>query len=143
MNKALLLILAVFFIIICVISLQLINIKSEKQEVKRYNKTYEEYLDKEIKGTDVATIIGKVVNQNEKNNVKKDEKGYYINNQNDSIQIDLKMITVKKTYPMEEIYNSKIATFVQHFDNIRFKCTKIEYHKATGKVSKLIFEELQ
>jgi len=44
---------------------------------------------------------------------------------------------------MEEIYNNKITSFVQNFNFISFKCTRIEYHEKTGKISKLVFEELQ
>lgn len=143
MNKNVLIILAIFFITICMLSLKLININSEKQEIQKQNSLYEVYLNKEILGTDLATIIGKVVNQNEKNNIQKDENGYYIENEENSIKIDLKMITINKTYPMEEIHNSKVVNFVKYFDQIKFKCTNIEYHKKTGKIAKLVFEELE
>lgn len=143
MKNTLLLILAIFFIIICIISGLLININSEKEAIKKENAQYEKYLNKEILGTELATLISKVTDQNEKNNIKKDEKGYYINNNENSIKIDLKMTTVDKTYPMEEIYNNQIINFVQNFNLIKFKCTNIEYHNTTGKVSKLVFEELE
>lgn len=74
---------------------------------------------------------------------KKIKIGYYIDNGENSIKIDLKMTTVNKTYPMEEIYNKEITNFVQNFNFISFKCTSIEYHERTGKISKLVFEELQ
>ena len=35
----------------------------------KYNKEYEKYLDGQIYGADIATIINKAVNQNEKNGV--------------------------------------------------------------------------
>jgi len=143
MKQTLLLILAVIFIVICIVCYNLINIQSQNEVIKKENYTYEKYLNKEILGTELATLISKVVDQNEKNNVQKDEKGHYINNQQNSIKIYLKMITIDKTYPMEEIYNSKMVNFVQNFNIIKFKCTSIEYHKKTGKISKLLFEELQ
>jgi len=143
MKQTLLLILAVIFIVICIVCSNLINIQSQNEVIKKENYTYEKYLNKEILGTELATLISKVVDQNEKNNVQKDEKGHYINNQQNSIKIDLKMTTIDKTYPMEEIYNSKMVNFVQNFNIIKFKCTSIEYHKKTGKISKLLFEELQ
>ena len=62
---------------------------------------------------------------------------------NNSIKIELKMITIEKTYPMEEIYNNDITKFVENFNLVKFKCTKIEYHKNTGKISKITFEELE
>ena len=143
MKHSLLIILATFFIIICIICVILINWQSENNEIKKENSVYEEYLNKEISGTELATIINKAVDNNEKNNVQKDKNGYYIDNEINSIKIDLKMSTVKKTYPMEEIYNNEIATFVQNFNTIKFKCTNIEYHAKTKKVSKLIFAEIE
>lgn len=142
MKNTLLIVLAIIFITICIICTSLINIRAEKTEIKKENMQYEQYLNKEILGTDIATLISKAVDTNEKNNVQKDEKGYYIDNGNNSIKIDLKMITIEKTYPMEEIYNKKISSFVQNFNFINFKCTNIEYHKKTGRISKLVFEEL-
>lgn len=143
MDRTLLIILAIFFITICVVSGILINKNSEKQEIQKQNNMYEIYLNKEILGTDLATIISKVVNENEKNRIQKDENGYYIENDENSIKIDLKMITIDKTYQMEEIHSGKIVNFVKHFDSIKFKCTSIEYHKKTGKIKKLVFEELE
>lgn len=143
MKNSFLIILAIFFVIICLISTLLINIQSEKKQIVQENKQYEEFLNKEILGIDLASLIGKVVDKNEKNSVSKNEKGYYINNNQNSIKIDLKMTTIDKTYPMEEIYNNQIAKFVQNFNLIKFKCTNIEYHKATGKIAKLVFEELE
>ncbi len=143
MKQSLLVTLAIFFIIICITCTILINLQAEKAEIKKENEQYEGYLNKEILGTNLASLIGKVIDKNEKNNIQKDDKGYYIDNAENSIRIDLNMTTVKKTYPMEEIYNNNIAKFVQNFNLIKFKCTSIEYHEKTGKISKLVFEELQ
>ncbi len=135
--------LAVIFIIICIVCIILINLTARKNEIKKENMEYEEYLNKEILGTDIASLISKTMDKNEKNNVPKNDKGYYIDNENDSIKIDLKMSTIDKTYPMEEIYNNEITEFVQNFNLINFKCINIEYHTKTGRVSKLVFEELK
>jgi len=53
------------------------------------------------------------------------------------------MITIEKTYPMEEIYNNDITKFVQNFNIVEFKCSEISYHKKTGKISKIVFDELE
>lgn len=143
MKQSFLLILAIIFIVICIVSGTIINIQTENREISNYNSNYEKYLNKEIRGTEVATLINKVIDQNEKNNVQKNEKGYYIDNNQNSIKIDLKMITIDKTYPMEEIYNNQITNFVQNFNQIKFKCIKIEYHKDTKRISKMVFEELK
>lgn len=142
MRQSFLLVLAIVFIIVCIICIVLINIQAKQNVIKQENSEFEKYLNKEILGTELASLISKVVDKNEKNIVLKDEKGYYIENSENSIKIDLKMATINKTYPMEEIYNNEIVLFVQNFNLITFKCTSIEYHKKTGRVSKLIFEEL-
>lgn len=143
MKNTFLIVLAIFFIIICVACVIVINLQSEKEEIQKYNKEYEDYLNKEIYGTDVATLINKAINQNEKNNIEKDEKDYYIDNGENSIKIDLKMTTIDKTYPMEEIYDNQTTNFVKNFNLVKFKCISIEYHKNTGIISKLVLEELQ
>lgn len=143
MKQSFLIILAIIFIVICIVSGAIINLQAENKEISKYNLEYEKYLNKEILGTEIATLISKVIDQNERNNIQKDENGYYINNNQNSIKIDLKMVTIDKTYPMETIYNNQITNFVQNFNQIKFKCTKVEYHEQTGKISKLIFEELE
>ena len=143
MRHSLLLILAAIFIIICIVCLNIINIQNEKKQLAKENEIYEQYLNKEIIGTEVATIINKAIDQNERNEIPKDGKGHYIENEENSIKIDFKMITVNKTYPMEAFYNNEIEGFVANFKTVKFKCTDIQYHKNSGKVSKLIFEELE
>jgi len=142
MKQNLLIILAILLIIVGIICVSLINLQAEKRKIDKENLEYEKYLNKKILGTELATLISKAVDQNEKNKVEKDEKGYYIDNYENSIKIDLKMTTIDKTYPMEEIYNNKIASFVQNFNLINFECTNIEYHQKTGKISRLVFTEL-
>lgn len=142
MKKLLLTLLLLFTMIIFSIYGLLINNKTKNSTLKNYNREYQEYLNKTINGTELATLINKVININEKNGIKKNENNYYIENQEDSIKIEVKLIITEKTYPMEEIYNKDTAEFVKHFSHEEFKCTSIEYHEKTGKVSKLLFEQI-
>lgn len=125
-------------IIICIVG---INVNSKTNiAIKQANKQYEDYLNNEIYGTDVVTLINKAINNNESNNVAKDEKGFYINNNQNSIQIDLVMITNEEkqettTYKMEAISKVGITEFIKNFNTAKFKCTKKEYHTATGKIA--------
>ena len=143
MKNTLFIVLAIFFITICIVCGFLIDLRTQKAQVQKENSEYEQYLNKKILGTELATLISKTVDKNEKNSIEKDEKNYYIDNGENSIKIDLKMTTIDKTYPMEEIYNNKITSFVQNFNFINFECKEIQYHKKTGRISKLIFEELE
>lgn len=111
-------------------------------ETKRENSQYEQYYQKEIYGTDLATLMNKVVDSNINNEVEKDENGIYIDNGKNSIRIDIQFTDDDSVHTLEEIYNSDTGVFVQYYNQIKFKCTKIEYHEQTGKVSYLYFEQI-
>lgn len=143
MKKTLWIILIIFLIIIFSLLGMLMTNNSKMLEVKKENIEYERFLEREILGTDIATLINKAINQNEKNNVSKDENGYYIDNGENSIRIDIKMITIDKTYPMESIYDNGVTNFVQNFNLITFKCIDVQYHEKTGRISKIVFEQLE
>lgn len=125
-------------IIICVVG---INVNSKTNiAIMQANKQYEDFLNNAIYGTDVVTLINKAINNNESNNVEKNEKGFYINNNQNSIQIDLVMITNEEKqetniYKMEAISKVGIKEFIKNFNTAKFKCTKKEYHTATGKIA--------
>lgn len=133
---------SIVIIIVTVVAFNYISYTNNQNEVKRYNLELEKNYQKEIYGIDLTTIINKVINNNEKNNVEKNQHGKYINNNIDSINIDIKMIDLDRVFAMEELYNGGIEQFVQYYSNIQFKCTKIEYHKKTGKISYMYFEQI-
>ena len=111
-------------------------------ETKRENSQYEQYYQKEIYGTDLATLMNKVVDSNINNEVEKNENGVYIDNGKNSIRIDIQFTDDDSIHTLEEIHNSDTGVFVQYYNQIKFKCTKIEYHEQTGKVSYLYFEQI-
>lgn len=143
MKKLLAILLILFMIIIFSIYALFINTKAQTNNLKNYNKEYEEYLDKTIYGTELATLINKVTDINETNKIEKDEKNHYIDNKENSIKIEVTMLLTEKTYPMEEIYNTDTAEFVKYFNLEKFKCIKIEYHDKTGKISRMLFEQVE
>lgn len=137
---------AVFFTIIIIIvvgiSYMYINYQNNINKVKKENSIYESYANREIRGTELATIINKAIDSNTKNDVEKDDKGKYIDNGNNSINIDIKMIDDDNTYNMEKIYNGGISTFTSYYYAIEFKCTKIDYHQNTSKIKYMLFEQI-
>lgn len=134
-------IISLILIIIIIICLVGINVNSKTNKgIKQQNKQYEDYLENEIYGTDVVTLINKAISNNEANQVSKNEKGFYISNQQSSIMVELVMIIDEekgetKTYKMEAISKVGITDFIKNFNTARFKCTKKEYHNATGKIA--------
>lgn len=140
--KKIIILISIAIIIIGAVSINYISLKNEQKNVLKYNLEFEKIFQKEILGIDLTTIINKVINNNEKNNVEIGQEKKYINNNIDSINIDIMMTDTNEIYPMEILYNGGIEEFVQYYGNIKFKCTKIEYHKNTGKVSYLYFEQI-
>lgn len=133
-------IISVTILIIVIICIMKISTNTKKIEIaKQENAQYEQYSKNEIYGTDVMTLINKAINQNQKNNVQKDEKGYFKDNNENSITIEIVMITNEekkktKTYKMETINKVGISEFIANFNTSKFKITKIEYHEQTRKI---------
>ena len=129
-----------FIIFICVLGLK---INARKMNIyKQQNSEYEKYLTSSIYGTDVITLINMAISSNEVNNVQKDEKDYYINNNLNSIQINVIMITNEEkkettTYKMETISKVGIQSFIENFNTTKFLCTDVIYHKETGKIEQI------
>jgi len=136
-NVIILSLILLIIIIICIVGINL-NSKTSKS-VLQQNSEYEQYLNKKIYGTDVITLINKATSSNETNKVLKDEKGLYIENNQNSIKIDIVMITNEEknettVYKMEAISKVGITEFIKNFNTATFKCTKTEYHNQTGNI---------
>ena len=114
----------------------------QENQIQKENAEFEKYYNTEIYGAELATIINKAINSNEDNNIEKDNKGKYIENDNTSIKIDVKIIDNNTVYDMETFYNNGIEKFVKNYNTIKFKCLKIEYHKQTGKIRYMYFEQI-
>lgn len=134
--------LAIIIIIISGISYIYLNYKASYNKSKKTNLEFEQYLNVEVMGTDLASVINRAIDNNIRNNVEKDNKGIYQNNHSNSINIEIKMIDDDNIYKMEKIYNGGIQYFVRYYGNIKFKCTKIEYHQETNKVKYMLFEQI-
>lgn len=144
MKKAILFILSIVIIFIVIILSKFYDYKEQYSKIEKFNLKYEQYLDKEVIGTDIATIINKAINDNEQAYIKKDKQGKYIQNDESSINIEVKITDILKEgkiYTMETLYNGGMAEFVQHYNNIKFKCAKTEYN-SNGQVKYMLFEQI-
>ena len=142
MKKIIIILIVILIVIVATVSYMYLKYKANSNEAKVNNIQYENYKDKEIYGTDLATVINKAVDDNTKNNIEKDDNGLYIDNEENSVRIDIWFTDDETVHPMEEIYNSGTMTFMQYYNQIKFKCTRIEYHSKTGRVSYLYFEQM-
>lgn len=135
------LIICIILLMMIVVSVTFISINTKKIAInKQSNQEYERFIEQEIYGTDVITIINKAINSNQTNGVAIDETGKYISNEENSIIVELVMITNEEskettTYRMETINKVGINQFISNFNTATFKISKVEYHNKTGKIS--------
>ena len=142
MKKKILVILGIFIIILIFIIYLLYNYNIGLNQAKSINLQYEQYYNKEILGTDLATILNKVANFNEKNDVDKDEKNIYYIETDNSILVEVKFLERKTTVKMEDILQKDMENFIKYYGAASFKCTNIAYHEKNGQVKSLYFEQI-
>ncbi len=108
-------------------------------EISKFNLNYEEYNKDNLNGLDITTLINRAVSNNEKNFVEKNSEGLYNLEDENSIEIYVKMLINGTTYKMEKINNLGIDSFTEYFGEVGFKCIDITYHK-NGKIASMTFE---
>ncbi len=140
--KKLAIIFFVGIVLIVGIGYMYLNYKANYYEAKKENNQFESYYEKEFDAADVVTLINKAYDNNLTQSVEKDSNGKFIENETNSIKIDLKMIDYDKTYDMETLYGGGMDRFAEFYAGIKFKCTKIEYHSQTGKIKYMLIEQI-
>lgn len=133
----------IVLIAVAIVGFKYISYKNEYKIIQNENAEFEQYEDKEVYGLTVGTIINKAIDKNTKNKIEKDNNGNFIQNDENSIKVEVHMIEDDKNYEiqMEQIYNAGTEQFVQYYSNIKFKCSKIEYHEKTGRIKYILFEQ--
>lgn len=139
--KKLAIILTLTIICLMMFGYKYFNFKSEYSQIKRRNAEYESYYQKVLYGSDIATIVNRAVNDNERNDVKKDSKGLYIDNNTNSLKVEVKITDNDTLYTMEKLYDGGMTNFVTFYQDVEFECTKIEYHQSTRNIKYMLFEQ--
>lgn len=149
MKKVVFYIIFIVILIICVIAVKISDNNSEKNEARKFNLQFEQYLGKTIYGTDVLTVINKAIDNNEGLAVSKDDKGFYVENEETSVKVDITLLSVdseekviERTYPMENLKNADLNKFVSSFGLTSFECTNIEYN-SKNRVKKVYLKQLE
>ena len=142
MKKSILILFTIIIIVVTIIFVNYSSYKNEYNVILKENAEIEKYAENEIHGIELGTLINKVIDKNTKNKVEKDDNDVFISNEQNSIQIEIYMKDNETTYKMETFYNAGIAQFIQYYGNVKFKCSKIQYHKNTGKIKYLLFEQM-
>ena len=144
MNRTLIISISIILIICAIFLSMFYRNKQKYNEQQKFNIRYEKYLYNEILGTDIATIINQAVDDNEKAMVKKDENNKYIQNDINTVNIEIKIteFAEEETYTMETLYNGGMNEFVKYYGQIEFKCDIIDYN-SKGQVKYMLFEQVK
>ena len=121
MKKILFIIIAIVIILTSMVIIFINNNMNAERNIAKFNMDFENYLNRSLYGTEVATLIGKAIDNNEKNGVKKDENGLYVPDGNYSIKIYINLLGSSKTYAMETINKVGISEFISNFNVIMRK----------------------
>lgn len=137
---------AIFFIIIIAIVSTVayiyLNQIATNRTLQKENAQFDIKKDQEMIGQELATIMNRVLNTNEKNEIPKNDKGEFVENNENSIKMDITFTDVDVTYAIERIGQAGIASFVQNYRGITFRCSEVQYHKSTGRIKYMRFEQV-
>lgn len=140
MKKYIILLVATVFVA-CVIFYARFQFKVNKSMVNFENNPYTSIVGKNISSAELATLINKAMNKNADNEVQRDENGYFIENDENSIKIDVHFLLDDTILKAEQIEKSDLNLFITAYSSAQFKCTKIEYHNKSKLVKYLYIEE--
>ena len=132
----------IIIITICVLGFSYQKYMNKKTEIEKNNLIYNRLYEKEISGNELATVINKTIDSNEKNNIQQNKNGEYIENDANSIKIEIKFKQSDKVFPIESIYSKRVSEFIRLYGQAKFKCTEMEYHKSTKFIKYLYFQEV-
>lgn len=143
MKNKILLILIIFMAILAGITYIFYNYRINLQEVQKINNEFKSYAETQMLGTELVSIMNRVQDMNSKNEIEKNSDGLYIENEENSIKmyIKLKYEDDYSVLEVEKILNTGIENFIKNYSTASFKCEEITYHEKTGNVKSLTFTE--
>ncbi len=137
---------AIFFLIVIVIISTItyiyLNYVANYRNAQKENRQFEMYQNQEILGSELTTLINKAIDYNIRNEVEQDNKGNYIDNGKNSLNIEIKFTDDDVTFNISTIYKRGSELFLAHYRDISFKCIEVQYHKETNKISYMLFEQI-
>ncbi len=142
MKKYFILVLNLLIIVSAIVVININNNNKAEKEKQNYNSEFEFYNKEYVLGTDITTIINKAIDQNIKHNVQKDSSGFFINNNTNSIHINVLFDEItdnSNTYKMEELEKKGLEKFNSLFGNSYYKCLEVTYHESTGLIESMTF----
>lgn len=143
MKNKIILILIIFLIILSISIYFVYNYRKTILQAQKINNEYKSYYNMQMLGIELVSILNKTADINERNEIQKDSKGLYIDNDINSIKIYIKF-KYKEDYrilEMEKILNNGVENFIKSYAAASFKCESISYHEKTKNIKDLTFIE--
>jgi len=141
MKKTIVVLICIFVAIIISLYAYYQSSQQGLEQVKKFNHQFEQYFEKEIYGSDVATIINKAIDNNVKYEISKSAKNKYIEDNAYCLKVIIKFKDVDTLYEMESIDKAGIEGFIKNFGNSTFEIKDYEYNEYTKRIGKIIIEE--
>lgn len=138
MKKIGILICTLVIVIVAVIGVNIYSYNERLRATEKNNKNYQSYYNVEVLGSDVGSLINKILDTNSKNNIQKDENGKEI-----SISVTIKFLELDKNISIEAIEKQGVDRFIKNFGAETFKCTEIEYYPNAKGVKSMHFEQVK
>ena len=138
MKKIGILICTLVIVIVAVIGVNIYSYNERLNATEKNNKNYQSYYNVEVLGSDVGSLINKILDTNSKNNIQKDENGKEI-----SISVTIKFLELDKNISIEAIEKQGVDRFIKNFGAETFKCTEIEYYPNAKGVKSMHFEQVK
>ena len=139
----------ILILIIVVIGIKITDNTKKQESISKFNEVFEEYKNKTIYGADVYTIINKAIDNNTAYNIKKDEKGFYIDDNKYCLKVELILLSTddkgqvnEVMYQMEVLQKAGLDGFISSFSLTEFKCTEIKYNQE-GRISTICLKQLE
>ena len=142
MKKILTILIILMLVIVVVVVYQYNSYKTQALRIQKLNQEYEVFTQGEILGTSLITLINKAIDSNKKNNVHLDENNLYIDNNKNSIKIEVKFTESEDTYSMESIGKLGSEQFIKNYATMTFKCIEKQYHNQKKNIKYLLFEQI-
>ena len=152
MKKNLFIIICIVVIVLVVLSILFYNINVEKNKKDDINGEIEAYTKDRIFGTNLISLINKVDDLDKKNAIIVDGNGRYVENDFNSVRIDVRFQPVNQlgsdknkdmtTISFENIVKGTPEAFISVYATSEFKCVQKDYH-SNGVIKYLLFEEVK
>lgn len=143
MKKTIIVLFCIFLAIIISLYAYYLNSQNILNSVKKFNYQFEQYFDKEFFGAEVATILNKAIDNNDRYEIPKTDKGKYIEDNAYCLKILIKFKDVDDFFEMESINSKGIENFVKNFNMSTFKITDYKYNEKTKRIGKIVIEEIK